>query len=78
MKPEGAALDSFELKLSHVETYVEGDFAWAVADVEFKAMVKRDQRKLRSRGYETHQFRRVDGKWMIIHTHSSSSPVKEN
>ncbi len=42
MKPEGAALDSFELNLSNVETYVEGDFAWAVADVEFKAMVKRD------------------------------------
>ncbi len=78
VEPEGDALDSFELTISNIDTHVEGDFAWAVADVEFKATVKRDQREIHSRGYETYLFRRVDGKWMIIHTHSSSRPVKEN
>ena len=76
--PESDSFDNFEITFSNIDTHVEGDFPWAVADVEFKAMVKRDQHKLRSRGYETHQFRRVDGKWMIIHTRSSSSPVKGN
>ncbi len=76
VEPEGDALDSLELNLSNVETHIEGDFAWAIANVEFKATVKRDQRKIHNRGYETFLFRRVDGKCLVIHTHSSSRPVK--
>ena len=76
VEPEGDALDSLELNLSNVETHVEGDFAWAIADVEVKALVKRDQREIHNRGYETFLFRRLDGKWKVIHTHSSSRPVK--
>ncbi len=76
VEPEGDALDGLALDLSNVETHIEGDFAWAIANVEVKATVKRDQRKIHNRGYETFLFRRVDGKWRIIHTHSSSRPVK--
>ena len=76
VEPEGDALDSLELNLSNVETHVEGDFAWANADVEVKALVKRDQREIHNRGYQTFLFRRLDGKWKVIHTHSSSRPVK--
>ncbi len=76
VEPEGDALANFELMLSDVETHVEGDFAWAIANVEFKATLKSEQRELHSRGYETFLFRRVDGKWKVIHTHSSSRPVK--
>ncbi len=76
--PESDSFDNFEVTFSNIDTHVEGDFAWAVADFEYKATVKSDQRKLHSRGYETFLFRRVDGKWMIIHTHSSARPVKEN
>ncbi len=78
VEPEGDALENFELNLSNVETHVEGDFAWAIADVELKALVKRDQREIHNRGYETFLFRRIDGKWKIIHTHSSSRPVKSD
>ncbi len=76
--PESDSFDNFEVTFSNIDTHVEGDFAWAVADFEYKATVKRDQRELHSRGYETFLFRRVDGKWMIIHTHSSARPVKGN
>ena len=76
VEPEGDALDNFELMLSDVETHVEGDFAWAIANVEFKATLKSEQRALHSRGYETFLFRLVDGKWKVIHTHSSSRPFK--
>ena len=75
VEPEGDALSDFELSLSNVETHVEGDFAWAITDVEVKATVNRDNRKIHSRGYETFLFRRVDGNWKVIHTHSSSRPV---
>ena len=77
VEPEGDALDSLELNLSNVETHVEGDFAWAIADVEVKALVKRDQRQIHNRGYETFLFRRVDGNWRVVHTHSSSRPVTD-
>ncbi len=76
VEPEGDALENFELSLSDVETHVAGDFAWAIANVEFKGVLKSEQRQLHSRGYETFLFRRVDGDWKVIHTHSSSRPVK--
>ena len=76
--PESGSFDNFEVTFSNIDTHFEGDFAWAVADFEYKATRKRDQSKLHSRGYETFLFRRVDGKWMIVHTHSSARPVKEN
>lgn len=76
VEPEGDALSGLDLSLSNIETHIEGDFAWAIADVEVKALVKRDQRKIHNRGYETFLFRRVEGAWKVIHTHSSSRPVK--
>lgn len=76
VQPEGDALSDFELSLSDIETHFEGDFAWAIADVEVKATVNRDGRRIHNRGYETFLFRRVEGEWKIVHTHSSSRPVK--
>ena len=73
--PEGDALENFELSLTNAETHVEGDFAWVIVDVDVKALIKRDQRQIHNRGYETILFRRVDDKWKVIHTHSSSRPV---
>ena len=76
VEQEGDALSALDLSLSNIETHIEGDFAWAIADVEVRALVKRDQRKIHNRGYETFLFRRVEGAWKVIHTHSSSRPVK--
>ena len=75
VEPEGDALDGLELDFLDIETHVEGDFAWAIANTEIKATVKSDQRKIHNRGYETFLFRRVDGQWKVVHTHSSSRPV---
>ena len=75
VEPEGDALDSLELTFSKIETHIEGDFAWAVANTEVKAVVKEDKRVIHSRGYETFLYRRVDGEWKVVHTHSSSRPV---
>lgn len=77
VEPEGDALDGLDLTFSNIETHIEGDFAWAVADVEVRATVKRDDRRIHSRGYETFLFRRVGGDWKVVHTHSSSRPVKD-
>lgn len=76
VEPEGDALDGLELNFSNIETHVEGQFAWAIADVEVIAVIKSDGRKIHNRGYETFLFRRVGNEWKVVHTHSSSRPVK--
>ena len=76
VEPEGDALDGLELNFSNIETHVEGQFAWAIADVEVIAVVNSDGRKIHNRGYETFLFRRVGNEWKVVHTHSSSRPVK--
>ena len=57
VEPEGDALEGLDLSLTNIETHIEGDFAWAVADVEVKALVKKDQRRIHNRGYQTYLFR---------------------
>ena len=75
--PEGDELDGLELTYSSLEIHFEGDFAWAVVDKEIKATVKSDKSEIHNRGYGTYLFRRVDGEWKVVHTHSSSRPVTE-
>ncbi len=75
VEPEGDALDSLELTFSKIETHIEGDFAWAVVNTEIKAVVKKDKRVIHNRGYQTFLYRRVEEKWKVVHTHSSSRPV---
>ena len=77
VEPEGDSLDSLELTFSKIETHIEGDFAWAVANTEVKAVVKKDKREIHYRGYETFLYRRVHGEWKVVHTHSSSRPVAD-
>ncbi len=78
VEPEGDALADFELELSNIEAHIEGDFAWAIADVELTATVKRDDREIHNRGHETYLFRRVGSDWKVVHTHSSSRPVDKD
>ncbi len=76
--PEGDALKDFNLSFSNIETHIEGAFAWAIADVELTATLTRDGRRIHNRGYETFLFRSVGGRWKVVHTHSSSRPVKND
>ncbi len=76
VEPEGDALEGLDLTFSNIETHIEGDFAWAVADVEVSAVVKKGNRKIHNRGYETFIFRQNENEWQVIHTHSSTRPVK--
>ena len=75
VEPEGDALADFDLIFSNVETHIEGNFAWAIVDVELKATIVRTDRYIHKRGYETFLFRRTDGEWKVVHTHSSTRAV---
>lgn len=76
VEPEADAFTNFDLVFDNIETHVEGDFAWAIVNVELIAELKRDGRKIHNRGYSTFLFRRIDNAWKVIHTHNSSRPVK--
>ena len=76
--PEGDALKDFDLSFSNIETHVEGAFAWAIADVEVIATLTSDDRRIHNRGYETFLFRFEGSQWKVVHTHSSSRPVKND
>lgn len=78
VEPEGDSLDGLDLVFTNIETHIEGDFAWALADVEVIALIKRDNRQLHNRGHETFLFKRIDNQWKVVHTHSSSRPVKKD
>ena len=41
-----------------------------------RALRRRLRGKIHSRGHETFLFQRLGGKWKVIHTHSSSRPVR--
>lgn len=77
VEPEGDVLDGLSLGFSNIETHFEGDFAWAIADVVVEATYKADGRKIHRKGYGTFLFRYVDDAWKVVHTHSSTRPVKE-
>ncbi len=75
VEPEGDALADFELDFFDPEIHVEGGMAWALFDTEIRATVRATDRALHNRGRATFIFRRVDGAWKVVHTHSSSRPV---
>ena len=72
VEPEGDALESLDLEFTDIETHFEGDFAWAVADVRVRAKIRSDGREIDKTGFETFLFRFVDGRWRVVHTHSST------
>lgn len=77
VEPEGDAFTDFVLDFSNVQTHIEGDFAWALVDVKLNATLKRDGRVIDNKGHETFIFKRIDGDWKVLHTHSSSRAVKK-
>ena len=44
VEPEADAFKNFILNFSNIETHIEGNFAWAIADTEIKATLKREFR----------------------------------
>ena len=77
VEPEADAFENFSLDFSNIETHIETGFAWALVDTEIKATIKRDGRVIHNKGRGTYLFRKVDGEWKIVHTHSASRPVRK-
>lgn len=70
--PEGNHLNNFSLKFENIEVHLEGDLAWALADVSVYAELASNGRVIDKKGYETFLFRKTEEEWKVIHTHSST------
>lgn len=76
VEPEGHAI-SLDLAFNDPQIHIHGDFAWVLFDTVVKGTVHKSGRKLDSRGHETVILEKIDGEWKVLHTHSSSRPVKK-
>lgn len=75
VEPEGDAL-SLDLQFNNPQVEIFGDIAWVLVDTVVEATIKRDGRKIHNTGHQTTLLKKIDGHWRVLHTHSSSRPVK--
>lgn len=73
--PEGKSI-KLELNFSNLQVNIEDDFAWVLADTEVMGSFVNSERTIHNRGHQTILLRKVEGKWKVLHTHSSGRPVK--
>lgn len=72
VEPEKDMLVFLSLDFTNIQIHVEGDFAWALADTAVKGEVRKSGKTFDKTGFQTFLFKKVEGEWKVIHTHSSS------
>ena len=76
VEPEKDALKFLSLDFSNIEIQYENDFAWAVANTRVKGEVRKTGKVFDKSGFQTFLFRKIEGDWKVVHTHSSSRDFK--
>ncbi len=77
VEPEGKSL-KLDLDFSNPVITIEGDLAWVIVDTEVRATIYKTDRKIHNKGFETIILRKIGDEWKVLHTHSSSRPVRKN
>lgn len=72
VEPEKDALVFLSLDFSNIQTHVEDDFAWTLVDTTVQGKVRKSGETFNKTGFQTFLFKKVNGEWLIVHTHSSS------
>ena len=72
VEPEKDALVFLDIEYNNIQIHFEGHIAWALADTLVKGEVKKSGKKFDKKGHQTFLFKKVEGEWKVIHTHSSS------
>jgi ketosteroid isomerase-like protein len=62
-----------KLQPDNLAMNVSGNVAWAVFDWTFTAKLA-DGQPFSSQGWESHVYRKIDGRWVIVHLHYSAPP----
>ena len=72
VEPEKDALVYLKLNFKNLQIHIEGDIAWALANTEVKGEVRKNGKVFDKTGHQTFLFKKIEGDWKVIHTHSSS------
>jgi ketosteroid isomerase-like protein len=64
------------LRADNLAITVSGNTAWAVFDWTFAATLINGQ-PFSSKGWESHVYQRIDGRWVIVHLHYSGEPPRQ-
>ena len=67
-----------KLDIHDVSVHVYGDSAWAEFYWDFAAKFRKDGSSITTHGRETQVYRKVQGKWRLVHVHYSAMPAPEN
>jgi Xaa-Pro aminopeptidase len=75
MRLMGETFSERKLSVHDVSVHVDGDAAWAEFYWDFAAKFRKDGSPLATHGRETQLYRRVQGRWRLLHVHYSGMPV---
>lgn len=78
VEPEKDALYFLELNFLNIDIRIDQSFAWVTADTEVKGKVKRNDYEFDKTGHQTFLLKKLEGRWKILHTHSSSRDRRKN
>lgn len=77
--PEKNHFVKMNVSFNNIKVRVSDDKkeAWSVANTEFKAETKKGK-KIHNKGFVTMIWKKTGPAWRIVHSHSSSRPVKKS
>ncbi|NNE68458.1 MAG: SnoaL-like domain-containing protein [Pyrinomonadaceae bacterium] len=71
LAPELKAFKNTEFSITDAQVKVDGNTGWATYRYSLRADYK--ERKISSKGLGTMVFEKTEGKWLIVHSHTSVS-----
>ena len=71
LAPELKAFKNTKFTISEAQVKVDGKTAWSTYRYALNADYK--ERKIESKGLGTMVFEKTDGKWLIVHSHTSAT-----
>jgi len=72
----GETFSERHLSVRDVAIHAYSDAAWAEFSWDFVAKIRKDGSTVETQGEETQVYRRVDGRWRLVHVHYSGIPVR--
>lgn len=75
--PEGDAI-RLELDFTGHQYQITGNVAWVLVDTEIRGEIIKSGRHIHNRGFQTFIFEKIEDEWKVVHTHSSSRPVRKD
>jgi ketosteroid isomerase-like protein len=71
----GETFSERRLKVKDLHVHVYGDAAWAEFYWDFAAKFRKDGTAIETHGRETQIYRKMGGRWRLVHVHYSGMPV---